>query len=401
MAEMVIECSKCGTKIPLDEALTNQIRSEVRTEYDVDSKAREQDFQEELQAKDKEHEEKLAQNQAEIEKAAQERAKESSATELKDLQTQLKEKSDAIGEARDKELKFLEQEREFKNKIDEVDVEIARRVAEGRDEIKADAEETLREDHKLQLKEKDTKLERVVKQLEEAQKKAAGKSQELQGEVLELELEELLRTKFPTDEIEPVKKGVRGADVTQRVRSGDGKEAGTILWETKRTKAWGGAWTGKLKEDQRREKAHIAVIVSDILPESVTHFGTHDGVTVTAYEHVAGLAVLLRNQLIDVARVQTSLVDKSDKMEILYDYLSGNEFKQRVDAIVESYSEMLDDLAKEKRAIERLWAKREKQLNRAMTGVTGMHGDLQGIIGAVLPAVETLQLPAGDDNNDE
>ena len=396
MTDMAIVCPKCGTKVQLNEALTAQIRSELSTEFQETFRDREKEFKDALLAKDQDLEKELKEKQLEIQEAAKKKAEEAAETNLKDLKAQLQERTAEIEQARDEELKLRKRERELIEKTEKAELEIARRLTEERGKLKTELESALREEHDLMIKEKDTQLDRVRKQLEEATRRAESKSQELQGEVLELELEELLRAKFPTDEIEPVKRGARGADVIQRVRSLGGDDAGTILWETKRTKAWGGGWTNKLKEDQRREKAHVAVIVSDVLPDSMTHFGPLDGVFVTTFEFVPGLAVLLRNEIINVAHVRTSLVDKSDKMEILYDYLSGTEFRQRIGAIVESYTTLMADLQSEKLAIQRLWAKREKQLTRAITGASGLHGDLQGIIGASLPTIETLQLPPGD-----
>lgn len=401
MADTTIVCPKCGNEIQLSEAFTVQIRNELSAEFEQTFKERAKEFKDALLAKDQELEGELKKRQVEIQEAAQKKAEEAAETNLKDLKAQLQEKTAEIKQARDDELKLRKRERELIEKTEKAELEIVRRLTEERGTLKTEIESALHEEHDLVIKEKDTQLDRVRKQLKEATRKAEGKSQELQGEALELELEELLRKTFPTDEIQAVKKGVRGADVIQRVRSRRGADAGTILWEAKRTKAWGGGWTNKLKEDQRREKAHVAVIVSDVLPDSMTHFGPLDGVFVTTFEFVPGLAVLLRNEIINVAHVRTSLVDKSDKMEILYDYLSGTEFRQRVGAIVESYTTLMADLQSEKLAIQRLWAKREKQLTRAITEASGLHGDLQGIIGASLPTVETLQLPPGDDTAED
>ena len=346
MAETDIVCPKCGTKIQLNEALTAEIRTELNIAFEESAKEREKEFEEALLAKDQEHENELEDKHTEIQEAAKKHAEEAAETDLKDLRAELAEKSSEIKKARETELELRKRERELSEKAEKVDLDIARRLAEERGKLKTEVADALREEHELTIKEKDTQLERVRKQLEEATRKAEGKSQELQGEVLELELEELLRTTFPSDEILAVKKGVRGADVIQRVRTKDGHDAGTILWETKRTKAWGGGWTKKLKEDQRREKADLAIIVSEVLPDSIADFGFLDGVWVSAFKFVSGLAVLFRNEIIGVSQARTSLVDKSDKMEFLYSYLSGPNFKQRIEVIVESYTSQKDDLAR-------------------------------------------------------
>ena len=395
MADNTIVCPKCGNEIQLSEAFTVQIRNELSAEFEQSFKERAQEFKDALLAKDQELESELKKRQVEIQEAAQKKAEEAAETNLKDLKAQLQEKTAEIKQARDDELKLRKRERELIKKTEKAELEIARRLTEERGTLKTEIESALRGEHDLVIKEKDTQLDRVRKQLKEATRKAEGKSQELQGEALELELEELLRKTFPTDEIQAVKKGVRGADVIQRVRSRRGDDAGTILWESKRTKAWSATWIQKLKDDQRRENANFGVIVSEALPDTVTDFGSVDGIWVTGLRFAVGLATVVRQGLIDLAQARAALVDKSDKMDLLYNYLSGPQFKQRIEPIVESFIGMQEDLEREKRAMETAWAKREKQIQRALASAAGMYGDLQGIIGASLPPVKTLELPSG------
>ncbi|MCH7837148.1 MAG: DUF2130 domain-containing protein [Chloroflexi bacterium] len=395
MADNTIVCPKCGNEIQLSEAFTVQIRNELSAEFEQSFKERAQEFKDALLAKDQELESELKKRQVEIQEAAQKKAEEAAETNLKDLKAQLQEKTAEIKQARDDELKLRKRERELIKKTEKAELEIVRRLTEERGTLKTEIESALREEHDLVIKEKDTQLDRVRKQLKEATRKAEGKSQELQGEALELELEELLRKTFPTDEIQAVKKGVRGADVIQRVRSRRGDDAGTILWESKRTKAWSATWIRKLKDDQRRENANFGVIVSEALPDTVTDFGSVDGIWVTGLRFAVGLATVVRQGLIDLAQARAALVDKSDKMDLLYNYLSGPQFKQRIEPIVESFIGMQEDLEREKRAMETAWAKREKQIQRALASAAGMYGDLQGIIGASLPPVKTLELPSG------
>ncbi|MCH7510940.1 MAG: DUF2130 domain-containing protein [Chloroflexi bacterium] len=395
MADNTIVCPKCGNEIQLSEAFTVQIRNELSAEFEQSFKERAKEFKDALLAKDQELESELKKRQVEIQEAAQKKAEEAAETNLKDLKAQLQEKTAEIKQARDDELKLRKRERELIKKTEKAELEIVRRLTEERGTLKTEIESALRGEHDLVIKEKDTQLDRVRKQLKEATRKAEDKSQELQGEALELELEELLRKTFPTDEIQAVKKGVRGADVIQRVRSRRGDDAGTILWESKRTKAWSATWIRKLKDDQRRENADFGVIVSEALPDTVTDFGSVDGIWVTGLRFAVGLATVVRQGLIDLAQARAALVDKSDKMDLLYNYLSGPQFKQRVEPIVESIIGMQEDLDREKRAMETAWAKREKQIQRALASAAGMYGDLQGIIGASLPPVKTLELPSG------
>lgn len=216
-----------------------------------------------------------------------------------------------------------------------------------------------------------------------------------QGEVLELDLESLLKSQFPVDEIEPVPKGIKGADIVQRVHDRGGRFCGTIIWESKHTKAWNDGWLSKLKDDQREVKAEIAVLVTETMPKGIERFSQVGGVWVTSYVLSIALASVLRTSLIDLAQLKSSLVGKSEKMEVLYNYLSGSEFRQRIEAIVESFQSMKEDLEQEKRATVKMWAKREKQIERVVTNTAGMYGDMEGIIGTSLPHIRSLELTEG------
>jgi hypothetical protein len=208
--------------------------------------------------------------------------------------------------------------------------------------------------------------------------------------VLELELESLIRAAFPLDQVEPVPKGVTGADVIQRVINRSGHCCGTIVWELKRTKAWSDGWIQKLKDDQRAIRADVAIIVSEVLPKDCSNFTQINGIWVTSPACSINLALALRMNLVDVAVTKLAAVGKNEKMEFIYQYISGPEFRQRVESIVEAFNEMQSDLQEERRIAERRWAKREKQLRRVIYGTSGMYGDFQGLIGSSLQAIAAL-----------
>jgi len=222
--------------------------------------------------------------------------------------------------------------------------------------------------------------------------------------VQELEIEELLRTKFPFDTIEPVPKGEHGGDALQRVVNSLGQICGTIIWESKRTKNWSDGWLPKLREDQRAAKAEIAIIVTQALPKDVDIFDHVDGVWVIHPKVILPIAMMLRHSLIEIATARQSSEGQQTKMELVYHYLTGPNFRQRVQAIVEAFSSMQDDLMAEKKVITRQWSKRETQIDRVMQSTVGMYGDLQGIAGKSLPeieALETVALEAPDEKNVE
>lgn len=212
--------------------------------------------------------------------------------------------------------------------------------------------------------------------------------------MLELELGALLRAAFPVDKIEPVAKGVGGADIVQKVINKSGHSCGTILWEFKRTKAWSERWIAKLKDDLRSVKADLAIIVSETLPKDCINFNQINGVWVSSPQCAINLAIALRLQLEQVTMTRLAAIGKNEKMEVIYQYLSGAEFRQRVEAIVEAFIDLQDDLLEERRVAERRWSRREKQIQKVISNTSGMYGDLQGLIGSSLQTIPALT--AGD-----
>jgi hypothetical protein len=229
------------------------------------------------------------------------------------------------------------------------------------------------------------------KQIEDLKRRAEQGSQQSQGEVQELELEKEISQLFPVDNVKPVPKGLKGADVIQEVLTNSGNLCGIIIWESKRTKNWSDGWIAKLKNDQRTVKADIAVIVTQVLPKDIRNFGFVDGVWVTNYISLQGLVIALRQKLTELAYTKALVMSKDKKADILFQYLTGPEFRQRVEAIIEAFSDMKTELDKEKRLYERSWAKREKHLQSVLLNTAGMYGDLQGMIGSSMQTIPALE----------
>jgi len=234
-------------------------------------------------------------------------------------------------------------------------------------------------------------------QIDDMKRKAAKVPPQTQGEVLEEDLEQLLRARFPLDEFAPVPVGQHGGDILQHVRDDAGRDCGTILWESKRTKRWEATWLPKLREDQRLAKARIAVLVSQEMPRDTADFGCIDGIYVARRACAAGLAAVLRVALIGVAQAERSVQNRHGKAEQLMAYICGNEFHLHVAGLVEALTAMQEDLDKEKRTIEKLWAKRVKQIALALATTTGFRGDLEAILGGKLRVQERLELAAPSD----
>lgn len=296
-----------------------------------------------------------------------------------------------------KQLEDLSEEiRKLRRRDEERELEMKKKMADEEEKIRADARRKTLEEHDLKDREKEGKLLDALKQIEELKAKIQQGSQQSQGESLELELEELLRREFPVDIIEEVKKGQRGADIVQRVIDKKDRDCGTILWESKNAQ-WSNQWIVKLKEDQQQAKAHIAVLVVTDPPEKLTTFQYTDGVWVVLRTMAVPLALALRFNLVSINFEKLANVGKSEKMEILYSYITSIEFKQRIESISEAFGNLQAEVEREKRWFQTKWARQEKQLRRVIDNTQGMYGDLQGVVGRSLPDITLTQLGSGEE----
>ncbi len=334
------------------------------------------------------------------EEQARKKAEESISVELTDLKTQLVDERNKREALQREELNLRKKQRELEDSKNNLELEMTRKLDEERKKIEELVAQRIVEEHRLKDAEKDKKLSDALKQVDELKRKMEQGSQQTQGEVLELELEALLKKEFAFDDIEPVSKGVRGGDILQVVKTQSGRVCGKILWEIKRTRAWSDSWIQKLKDDQREAKAGIAVLVSEALPQGFHHFRQMDGgVWVTDVPSVVSLAIALRVVLVQVANAREFEMGKKEKMELVYTYLTGPEFKNRVSAIIEAFRAMHEDLESEKRAMQRIWERRAKQIEKVISNTSGMYGDLEGLAGNALPSIKILELP-GDTEKD-
>jgi hypothetical protein len=314
--------------------------------------------------------------------------------EIAELQDVLKSREGKLAEAQRAQAGILKKQRELDDEKRELELTIEKRVQAGLNATRDQARREAEEEQRLKVAEKEQTIAAMQKQIEELKRRAEQGSQQLQGEVQELDLENLLRSRFAFDLIEPVPKGEFGGDVVQRVVTTGGQPGGTILWESKRTRNWSDSWLVKLREDQRAAKADIAVIVSQALPKDVDTFDVIDGVWVAHPRAAIPVATILRQSLLDVALARSATEGQQTKTEMVYQYLTGPRFRHRVEAIVEAFSTMQNDLDRERKAIMKQWARREVQIDRVMQATVGMYGDLQGIAGKTLQEIEGLDLLA-------
>jgi hypothetical protein len=373
-----------------------ELRQQLKTAQDKElaARRRERELQQREAQLEQDLQAKLEAGRAELVRQSRAKAREEWGVELRDREAALAELQAKVQQANQKELAFLKEKRELQEKLQGIELEVTRRTQE---ELKRVREQTLKEmdeQHRLKLLEKEQQVEALRRQIEDLKRSAEQGSQQMQGEVLEVALEELLKSLFPMDGIEPVAKGIRGADVVHRVYDDSGTDCGLILWEAKRTRHWSKDWLPKLRDDLRAVKASRAVLVSEQLPEHVRHFGQVDGVWVVNWSCVHPVATMLREGLIAMARCRRALEGQHSKMDLVYNYLIGQEFSNRVSGIVEAFLTMRQDLEAEERALHTCWKKRAKQLERVLISTSGLYGDLQGIIGRALPEVKGISLAA-------
>ena len=380
----LIRCPHCKKTFELTDAIRHQIEEEVS--LSVSKK-----YEQELLRVKKESEEKV---KKQIEDKVQ--------FQIKDLKKQLSEKDEKVSELRENELKLREDRRKLKEKEKELNLEVQRKLDTQRKKIEERVLNQATEEHRLKDKEKDKVIEDLKNSLDDARRKASQGSQQLQGEILELDVESLLRDSFPNDQIEAVEKGVKGADIRQIVKSPKGYVGGVILWEIKRTKAWKDSWITKLKEDLRAEKANVPVIISISLPKDIkSGFELYKGVWVVGFNLVLPVATIIRKNLLDVLYQKAVASHKGGKSEVLYEYITSHEFKQQLEAMVEVYREIQGQIIKEKAAYARIWKLREGQMQRLISSTANVVGSIQGRIGqAVLPVKGLELLSEGEEKID-
>ena len=419
MTEPTITCPNCKTEIRLTESLAAPLIAATRQQFekqlsqkDVEIAQREQgvrDKEKQIAEAKRTLEDQVAEQvnaqlkteRARVIEEESRRAKQAAAAELDgkarelaELQEVLKVRDEKLAEAQKAQAELIKKQRELDDAKRELELTVEKRVQDGLSEVRTQAKREAEEGLKLKVMEKDQTIASMQQKIEELKQKAEQGSQQLQGEVQELELETLLRAKFPFDSIEPVPKGEFGGDVLQRVVSQSGQTSGAILWESKRTKNWSDGWLVKLREDQRTAKAEVSVLVSQALPKGTETFDVIDGVWVTSPRAALPVATILRHTLLQVGMARQTSEGQQTKTEMIYQYLTGPRFRQRVEAIVEAFSTMQEDLDKERKAIMKQWAKREEQIERVMGATVGVYGDLQGIAGKSLQEIEGLEFPA-------
>lgn len=410
-----ITCPNCSCEIEITEVMSAQLTAQIRTGLEEEYAEKKQkiaadrkelvQLKEDLETRQRDIDEqirqRLAKERDKLLESAKKEAHEELAVELKDRDERLKGYQAKLDAAQQQELDLRKKQRLLEEQAQSQELEMARKLDAERQSIRDAVLKKAQEEHQFKQAENDQRINSLLKEVDVLKRKLEQGSQQTQGEVQEIALEQLLAERFPTDSIEPVPKGVKGCDVIQRVFDTAGRKCGIILWESKRTKNWSEGWLSKLRDDQQAAKASCACIVSSIVPEEIDHFGEIDGIWVTKWPCVLAAGFALRSVLIETAHSKLALVGRQGKMELVYHYLAGPEFRNRVRGIAEAFVTLQQDLDAEKRAFEKQWNKRAKQLDRAMISTTGLWGDLQGIIGGSLKEIECMDLLALEGNGEQ
>ncbi|KKQ52573.1 MAG: hypothetical protein US72_C0006G0014 [Microgenomates group bacterium GW2011_GWC1_38_12] len=375
---VTFKCPRCGEQIEISEALTHQVEEQV------------------LESLKLQHQKELIEASKKAEDEAFEKLRKDFDLQIRRLE---KEKEEEVIR-NNKLLKELEQMndqmRMLRRRDEERELEMKRKLVENEEKIRKEASNQEREAVSLEIAELKKKNDDMQRALEEAKAKGTQKSQQLQGEVLELDLEEKLKNAFVYDEITPIGKGVQGADILQNVKNQNGKLAGVILWETKRAK-WTKSWIPKLKEDGRKNDATMIVLVCENPPSEIDNFKVIEGVIVTSITYCLSIASVLRRNLMLIAQAKSASVNKDEKLELLYEYIQSDAFRHRFEAFADGVKAMEEDLLTERRSMERIWKKRETELKRMQLNTSRMFGELQGVMDNKLPDIKTLELDSGEE----
>jgi hypothetical protein len=376
-------CPHCNKKIEISEVLRKQIEEQTLGVWEEKKKI------------------EIEHARASAVTESQKKLQEQFERQLKQLHEDAHEKEQRNKELYERLEKLMEESRQLKREKDEARLEMQKKLAEEEDKIRFDAQKKAEEAQSLKLREKDKQLQDTLKELEDAKRKLLQGSQQTQGEAFELAFEEMLKQQYPHDKISPVNKGIKGGDIIQEVWDANGKYAGKIIWELKNTKTWSEQWVDKLKADKRAINADEAIIISEAMPTNIKSAGFHNGVWVTKQDFVTPLTDSLRVKLIQLVIIKNSLKGKDAKMEALYTYLTGTEFKNRIEAIIESFTNMQNEIEKEKRYFANKWNRDEKNIRMVIDNTYGMHGDLKGILSAAIPQIQGLELLEGGKSEQE
>ncbi len=401
-----IQCPNCGQEIDVNDVLAHRIENRLRGELEAKHREREEQvrarmeevgrqqaaLQEAQERQARETEEAIAlgvkEREAELAQQLKSRLESEQEDKIGSLERELGEKNEKLKSFHRAQADIARLKREKDELSEVVRAEAEQKLTREREQIKRSLEEKAR----LDMAERDKVISDLNHKLQDAQRRAEQGSTQLQGEVQELAIEDWLRARFPLDTVEEIKKGARGADCLQTVHTRSRQNCGTIYYESKRAKAFQPGWIEKFRQDIREKGADAGVLVTQAMPPDMDGMGLRDGIWICSFEEFGNLAVVLRDGIIRLSEAVAARENRGDKMGMLYDYLTGNEFRQQVEAIVEGFTQMQTDLESEKRSMQTIWKKREKQIEKVLLSTNHMYGSIRGIAGNTIPRVSLLEL---------
>lgn len=413
--ETQIKCPNCGTTIDVQDILSHQLEEEIKQKYQsqiAQEKKKYETEQEKLkqekldfeQKKKQENElfqerfdKKIKEEKGIIEEKVKAKLKEEQSEQFDALQKELNEKSEQIKELNRTKVEIEKLKREKAELKEAIEAESQKKLNEILIAEKEKIRKIEEDKNELRFKELQMQLEAQKKLTEEMKRKQDQGSMQMQGEVQELAIEEWLAVKFPLDTIEEIKKGARGGDCIQIVHTRTEQNCGTIYYESKRTKDFQPSWIQKFKADIRDKGANIGVLVTEVMPSDMDRLGLKDGIWICNYEEFKGLCSVLRESIIQVSTAINTQENKGDKMDLLYDFLTSSTFRMQIEAIVEGFTSMKIALDGEKRAMQRIWKEREKQIEKVVTNTIDMYGSIRGIAGNAIQSVKALELPGDNE----
>lgn len=411
----VLKCPNCGASIDVSEVLYSQLKEQLQAEFAKASAEKETEMKAVI-AKMKQREEEISRKESELEEAVERKVSaglkkeleareklmkkkldEENAEFVSGLRKELEEKSDKLRELNKTKAELERLKRDKDELAERISMEKEKEFTGKLNEEKTKLRKLVEEESHLRMKEREKIIEDLKSQLDEARRKAEQGSMQLQGEVQELAIEDFLRKNFPLDTVEEIKKGARGADCVQTVNTRTRRNCGVIYYESKRTKDFQPSWIEKFKEDMRSMGAGFGVLVTNVLPKDWKRMGQKDGIWICTFEEFKALCFVIRESVVMLGEAVATQENKGDKMNMLYDYLTGNEFRQQIESIVEGFVQMNDDLEAEKRAMQGIWKKREKQIRKVLLNTNHMYHSVKGIAGNAIGTIKVLELPSGDE----
>lgn len=411
-----IKCPACATEFDVQDVLSADVEQKIKLQYEKqlqqslsqinsEKKKLEEDrlnFEDKRKKENELFQQKLQQEKQKMESEMQQQIRKSITedfdNQIRMMKQNLKDNEEKLKTARQKELEFLMKEQELKTREQEIEIHIQKKMLEERNLL---TQQIRREEHdrtqirdteyQLKLKELEKQLEDQRRLAEEMKRKAEQGSMQLQGEAQELLLEEILKDHFPFDNITEVGKGVEGADCIQTVRNHLGTDCGKIIFESKRTRTFNNSWIEKLKTDMRNKQANVAILVTQVYPKDMSCFGERDGIWICSFSEVVAVTHALRHTIISIADTKKAEENKGEKMQMLYSYLTGVEFRQQIETIVEGFLSMKNSISRERIQMEKLWKEREKQLEKVLFSTSGLYGSIKGIAGSSIGYIPLLE----------